>query len=178
MSVVTPLYGHVSPETAYLVADYPYGRKVRCRIRYWIERHPSKGHRFVSQTEHPVGKYWNSPKRSTYSPFGMAMYLDEVGYVQWAVVGRTPESTLYFVRSFPGADLSEPRILAKLALARAEAGARGEIRWTINDVTQPVSEADLARYAAEAEGWRRVVAHFIGGATTERPPPLEEGAPS
>jgi hypothetical protein len=30
------LSGHVSPQTAYLVEDYPYGRRLRCRIRYWI----------------------------------------------------------------------------------------------------------------------------------------------
>lgn len=28
------LLGHVSPQTAYLVEDYPYGRQLRCRIRY------------------------------------------------------------------------------------------------------------------------------------------------
>ncbi len=49
-----PLYGHSSPDTAYLVADYPYGRTVRCRIRYWIETSATKGFRFVSQRETPA----------------------------------------------------------------------------------------------------------------------------
>ena len=40
--IVTPLYGHTSPETAYLVADYPYSFKLRCRIRYWIESDPKR----------------------------------------------------------------------------------------------------------------------------------------
>lgn len=50
------LHGHESPETAYVVDDYPSGFKIRCRIRYWIETIP-KGvkqgmQRFVSQTSH------------------------------------------------------------------------------------------------------------------------------
>lgn len=31
------LSGHTSPETAYVVDDYPYGFRLRCKIRYWIE---------------------------------------------------------------------------------------------------------------------------------------------
>ena len=28
---------HISPETAYVIDDYPYGFRLRCRIRYWLE---------------------------------------------------------------------------------------------------------------------------------------------
>jgi hypothetical protein len=31
------LVGHVDADTAYVVDDYPYGRVLRCRIRYWID---------------------------------------------------------------------------------------------------------------------------------------------
>lgn len=79
------LWGHTSPETAFLVPDYPYGRKVRCRIRYWIETVPGKGDRFVSQTEKPGTTHWNAPKRSTYSPVGI-MFTDEKGHVTWTVL--------------------------------------------------------------------------------------------
>jgi hypothetical protein len=80
------LKGHISPETAYLVNDYPYGFSLRCKIRYWLEFKAKKGFRFVSQTTNPKrpGEVWNKPKASTYSLFGGAMYLDEKGYVQWA----------------------------------------------------------------------------------------------
>ena len=79
------LAGHTSPETAYVVADYPYGFKLRCSIRYWIEFHPKRGFRFVSQTTNPKrGNTWNKPKASTYCRFGGAMYLDENEHVQWA----------------------------------------------------------------------------------------------
>src|SRR5437762_10605235 len=39
------LSGHISPETAYVVKDYPYGFRLRCQIRYWLEYKPSKGDR-------------------------------------------------------------------------------------------------------------------------------------
>jgi hypothetical protein len=69
---------HVSPTTAYVVEDYPYGFRLRCKMRYWIEYKPKKGFRLVSQTSNPKrdGLVWNKPKAGTYALFGMAMYLD------------------------------------------------------------------------------------------------------
>jgi hypothetical protein len=76
------LKGHYSPETAYVVEDYPYGFRLRCKIRYWLEVN-NKGTRLWSQTTNPKrGDIWNTPKSSTYSLFG-AMYLDEENHVQW-----------------------------------------------------------------------------------------------
>lgn len=78
------LTGHTSPETAYTVADYPYGFRLRCKIRYWLEHKKSQGFRLVSQTTNPKreGEVWNKPKRSTYAPLGV-MFLDEQDHVQW-----------------------------------------------------------------------------------------------
>jgi len=47
------LKGHISPETAFIVDDYPYGFRLRCKIRYWLEYNPKHGFRFVSQTTNP-----------------------------------------------------------------------------------------------------------------------------
>ncbi|MGH3986847.1 MAG: hypothetical protein ACRDTZ_05960 [Pseudonocardiaceae bacterium] len=87
ISRVQVLNGHTGRETAYLVEDYPYSFKLRCKIRYWIET-ASKGvakgqRRFMAQTTNPKrpGEVWNTPKASTYSPVAV-MYLDEVGHVQ------------------------------------------------------------------------------------------------
>ena len=79
------LIGHISPETAYLVDDYPYGFRLRCKIRYWLEYKPNHGFRFVSQTTNPKrpGEVWNKPKASTYYRFGAAMFLDDNEHVQW-----------------------------------------------------------------------------------------------
>jgi hypothetical protein len=83
---VTILKGHTSPETAYVVDDYPYGFKLRCKIRYWLEYKPGNGFRLVSQTTNPkrAGEVWNKPKASTYARFGGCMYLDGANHVQWS----------------------------------------------------------------------------------------------
>lgn len=80
------LFGHVSPETAYVVDDYPYGFRLRCKIRYWLEYNAKHGFRFVYQTTNPKrpGEVWNKPKASTYCRFGAAMFLDEQEHVHWA----------------------------------------------------------------------------------------------
>lgn len=79
------LTGHINPETAYVVNDYPYGFRLRCQIRYWLEYAPKRGFRFVSQTTNPKrGNVWNKPKASTYCRFGGCMYLDDEGHVHWA----------------------------------------------------------------------------------------------
>jgi hypothetical protein len=79
------LTGHVSPETAYVVDDYPYGFRLRCSIRYWLEFAPKRGFRLVSQTTNPKkANVWNKPKASTYCRFGGCMYLDDEGHVHWA----------------------------------------------------------------------------------------------
>jgi hypothetical protein len=80
------LTGHISPETAYIVDDYPYGFRLRCKIRYWLEYSPKHGFRLVSQTTNPKrpGEVWNKPKASTYARFGGAMYLDDENHVTWS----------------------------------------------------------------------------------------------
>ena len=79
------LFGHVSPETAYVVDDYPYGFRLRCKIRYWLEFKAKQGFRLVSQTSNPKkGNIWNKPKASTYAKFGGAMFLNDEGHVVWS----------------------------------------------------------------------------------------------
>ena len=66
--------------------DYPYGFRLRCKIRYWLEHHPRHGTRLVSQTTNPKrpAEYWNKPKASTYASIAGAMYLNENNHVTWA----------------------------------------------------------------------------------------------
>lgn len=89
------LKGHISEDTAYLVEDYPYGFRLRCKIRYWLEFNPRLGTRLVSQTSNPKISsqlVWNKPKKSTYSLIAGCMYLDENDYVTWS--GLTEYSNL------------------------------------------------------------------------------------
>jgi hypothetical protein len=77
------LKGHTSPETAYIVESYPYGRH-RTQKRYWLEYKANRGVRCMGQTLNPKTHKWNKPKASTYARFGGCLYLDENEHVQWA----------------------------------------------------------------------------------------------
>lgn len=89
MNEIKILSGHISPETAYLVDDYPYGFRLRCKIRYWLQYAPKKGVRFWSQTTNPKrGHAWNKPKASTFQRFGGAMFLNDKGHVTWVGVNE------------------------------------------------------------------------------------------
>lgn len=81
MPIIQPLTGHVSAETAYVIADYPSGFKARCTKRVWLERAAKRGYRFCSQTTNKSGG-WNAPKKSTYTMLAV-MGLDEEGHVVW-----------------------------------------------------------------------------------------------
>ena len=76
------LTGHTSFETAYIVNDYPYGFRLRCKMAYWLETNPKHGMRLVTRTTNPKvsGEVWNKPKASTYSALKV-MGLNEVGHV-------------------------------------------------------------------------------------------------
>lgn len=78
------LHGHTSMETAYVVEDYPYGFRLRCQIRYWLEYRKGHGTRLTTQTTNPKkGDIWNKPKSSTYSTGFAFLYLDENDHVKW-----------------------------------------------------------------------------------------------
>jgi hypothetical protein len=100
---VTILHGHVSPDTAYLIDDYPYGRRLRCQMRVWIDGPPDKGqykgqYRVMRQTNDPKrtgpgrsgphgagevgpGRHpWNAAKAGTYTDW-LVLYLDGKGHV-------------------------------------------------------------------------------------------------
>ena len=160
---MTPLYGHNSIETAYLVEDYPYGRH-RCRIRFWLESNPKKGFRFCSQTEHPTlyrgsEKVWNAPKKSTYVKVAACMYLDDKGHTTWSGLSEYSGSAaaLEFVKSFPGSDMSALRIFATMSAQYNQKGAEGAIVWRINGEAKPISEQDIENYKLTASQWEEVV---------------------
>jgi hypothetical protein len=85
---------HISPETALVVDDYPYGFRLRCKIRYWLEHDPKKGTRFCSQTTNPkvAGEVWNKPKKSTYCALGGFMFTDEQGHIKWDGLTYYPDA--------------------------------------------------------------------------------------
>ena len=103
------LSGHTSPETAYEVSDYPYGFRLRCKIRYWIETNKN-GQRVWSQTTNPKrGDVWNKPKASTYNDIKV-LFLDEQEHVANNGLSfySTPEQIAAFEAEY-GAGLTDER---------------------------------------------------------------------
>ncbi|MEW9530651.1 hypothetical protein [Microbispora sp. NPDC049125] len=86
---VTLLKGHISEETAYVVDDYPFGFRLRCKIRYWVETAAKGQQRVVSQTTNPKrpGEVWNKPKPGIYATMAF-LYLAPNGHVQWAYISK------------------------------------------------------------------------------------------
>jgi len=78
---------HTSPETAYMIEDYPYGFRLRCKMRVWIETKKSTGEmRVMRQTTNPkvAGEVWNKAKASTYEKIKV-LYIDSnTGYIESA----------------------------------------------------------------------------------------------
>lgn len=160
MNNLTILKDHISPETAYIVADYPYGFRLRCQIRYWLEYKPGKGIRCISQTSNPKkpGLVWNKPKASTYCRFGGALWLDAAGHVQFA--GLTPycdfsAALAWFETYRHGVPEDMFATLAQWVNRKAEYArqcGRGEIsfRTAINGVEQPGEVVKLSEVDALA----------------------------
>lgn len=101
------LYGHTSEETAYLIADYPYGFKLRCQMKVWLEYREGKGYRMVTRTSNPKKPgTWNKEKASTYCATAGNLYLDDENHIHWkGLVGWEKREVLeQFLQDFPETD--------------------------------------------------------------------------
>jgi hypothetical protein len=171
------LSGHISPETAFVVDDYPYGFRLRCKIRYWLEFHPKRGFRFLSQTTNPKrpGEVWNKPKASTYCKFGAAMYLDDQEHVTWAGLSEYSggaEAQAFKEKYFEGVpEAGRPTLNQWVAMKLAYDGARAEDKANgkILPLEVGIIEAREARLANPvtreeklAAIWRNTHADFKG----------------
>ena len=153
------IFGHTSLETAYLIADYPYGR-LRCQKRVWLESSPKLGFRLVSQTQNPKNGRWNNPHKSTYIEIAAAMYLDENNHVQWTGVGAYTDApiALSFVRDFGKQCLGLER-LRQYAVDKkrfSESLASGKAYFTINGEKRERNEAEIERDRLNASQWGEV----------------------
>lgn len=120
------LKGHTTQDTAYVVEDYPYGFRLRCKIRYWLEYKRGHGFRLVSQTSNPkrAGEVWNKPKASVYTMLAV-MGLDAEGHVTWTGVNMYQFEDLEAFDAQYGADFDATQRgvcdAAKAAYARYQA---------------------------------------------------------
>jgi len=77
---------HTSPETAFIIEDYPFGFRLRCKMRVWVETKKNQGMRVMRQTTDPrkAGEVWNTPKKSTYDTIKV-LYIDsDTGHLESA----------------------------------------------------------------------------------------------
>jgi hypothetical protein len=133
ISMTKVLTGHTSPETAYVVDDYPYGFRLRCTIRYWLEFKKNHGFRLVSQTSNPKkpGLVWNKPKPGTYHEFAvMVLDGDKVHLHTAEPGGWTEEETLKTIETFY-ADALTPEHHAAIRFIRATNKAGEVIKVTV-----------------------------------------------
>jgi hypothetical protein len=120
------LKDHTTKETAYIVDDYPYGFRLRCKIRYWLEHHPMRGSRLCSQTTNPkrVSEYWNTPKCSTFAYLAGCMYLNKDDHVTWTGLNEysTAQESINWYETYK--DGLTPELLT-----RVEAWIRGKRKF-------------------------------------------------
>ena len=86
MTVIKQLLGHDTPETAFMVLNYPWGFRMKTKRRYWIET-TKRGQRAIYQTMDPRTERWCKPKKGTYSDI-MFMYLNEEEHVKFDGITR------------------------------------------------------------------------------------------
>ena len=156
---VIVLTGHTREAIAHVATDYPYGR-LRCQRRTWIEHSAKHGYRFVAQTQNPKTMRWNKPAKSTYVEIAAAMYLDQVGHVQWTGVGiySSAAESMEFAQAFGSSALGLDA-LGKWSSRKADYCSKladGSAYFSINGEQQTVSDAEVARHKLEAETWGEV----------------------
>lgn len=145
------LFGATDEESAVLVDDYPYGRRVRTQIRYWIET-TKHGDRFCSQTLNPKSGRWNKPKRSTYSNV-MVMYREaESGHISRIGLGDWPgaERIAKFCALVGAERLSEAQ---KAKLAEVIGYERGfkDVKWEVRESSSMTAEENAERDAKQKQ---------------------------
>ena len=59
------IYNHKNFDSAFEVDGYPWGFRLKTKVRYWIET-TNKGDRFVKCTLNPKTNKWCKEKKSTY----------------------------------------------------------------------------------------------------------------
>lgn len=147
----TPLYGHTSEATAYLIDDYPCGRQARCQKKVWIEYKKTFGFRLVYRTtKAKPSTSWCAVKPGGYSKLAMCLYIDgDTGYVEHDALyeGSSIGHVKSFCESFPGAVNADLVLFANLKAAYIRR------RTTQEMIADP---AALKAAEAEAAEWSNI----------------------
>jgi hypothetical protein len=164
----TLLKGHINEDTAKVVANYPYGFRLRTSIRYWIETDKKKGDRFVSQTLNPKTNKWNNPKKSVYNSVKVMYENTQNGHI--GTIGLYPTTSKEDIESFEnrikGYELSAEQ-KEQLKILKAYSRAMENVEWKISarryrntetgEITESVDLMEIEKYEEvkdEDEGWK------------------------
>ena len=142
------LTGHTGPETAYVVADYPYGFRLRCSIRYWIEHKAGHGFRLVSQTTNPkkAGLVWNKPKAGIYHDCAvMVLDADERVTIDTVHTYSDPERIDAYEAAHAAA--LTPAHRAAIRFLRASLAAQRYVTVTVGPASELPAQTDDERRA-------------------------------
>lgn len=159
LSEVELLFGHTREDNAYLVPDYPYGRRIRTQIRYWIETSAKHGDRFCSQTLNPKTGRWNKPKKSTYTGVGVMYLRPDNGHVKWT--GMNFNDSAEKIAEFLGVVGKERLSLAQQAKAIEIIGytrAMSKVTWSIRE---NVSAEEAREIDADQERQKELIGKLI-----------------
>jgi hypothetical protein len=156
-TIVKPIYGHTSFETAYCAEDYPYGRNLRTKMYFWLETKPKHGVRLVTRSLNPQNGRMNKQHNGGYVKIAANLYLDEKGHCQMAAVSEytNEKEILDFIKNFPDCQhMADIKVwcLMKYKYLRTCVERKSSM-FTINGVEQFLSEPELEKYTNEMRGW-------------------------
>lgn len=158
----TILDGHDSPETAFVVEDYPYGFRLRCQMRVWVESN-KHGQRVMRQTSNPKRPgTWNKPKASTYAPV-VLLALDDAEHV--TSIGVSGYSSADELRAFE--ELYFPHLNNEqrnfISYALAHRRAEKHVTYTIQTCSLPCTDEthDHQTSYREREKRNREIMHAL-----------------
>ena len=86
------IYGATDEESAHVVEGWPWGRRMRCTKRFWIETRKN-GDRLAAQCTQPdretgqCSGSWCKPKKSTYTPGVIVLAVDVDGTMATETLG-------------------------------------------------------------------------------------------
>ena len=135
------IFNHTNENTAFLVNNYPYGFRLRTKIRYWIETN-KKGDRLISQTLNPKTNLWNKPKTSVYSSIAV-MFVDDNNYLKYQCVNigwDNEEKFNAFIQEIGGLDKLNDQQKEQRKIALAVSRAQKYVKVNVVNATNWTNE--------------------------------------
>lgn len=134
--MVKLLKGHNNEEKGLIIENYPYGFRLRTKIKYWIETDKKKGDRFVSQTLNPKTGVWNKPKYSVYNAVMVMCQDEENGHISYYGLYPTTgkEEIENFLKNIEGYELS-PEQADQIRVLKAWSKAYENVEFKCVDAT-------------------------------------------